>query len=71
METLKVPQIENLTKITPEQAADYVRFVAELRLQQRRFFTYRKPEILKECKRMEFELDTLNSYLLDPVARLF
>lgn len=65
------PQIGNLAKITPEQAAQYVRFVAELRHQQRRFFTYRTPGILETCKRMESELDKLNAYLLDPTPKLF
>lgn len=68
---IKCPQIQNLQKITPEQAAEYVRFVAELRHQQRRFFTFRKPEILETCKRMEKELDALNAQLLDPTPKLF
>lgn len=42
----KCPQIENLEKITPEQAAEYVRFVAHVRHTQRRYFTFRKPENL-------------------------
>lgn len=71
METLKAPQIENLAKITPEQAAEYVRFVAELRHQQRRFFTLRKPDALEASKRMEKELDRINAYLLDATPKLF
>ena len=67
----KCPQIENLAKITPEQAEEYVKFVAELRHQQRRYFTFRKPEILESCKAMEKELDELNAYLLDPTPKLF
>lgn len=31
METPKCPQIENLQEITPEQAAEYIRFVATMR----------------------------------------
>ena len=46
MDEFKAPQIENLQKITSEQAAEYVRFVAQLRHQQRRYFMFRKPEIL-------------------------
>lgn len=60
MEAVKVPQIENLQKITPEQAEQYVRFVAALRHQQRLFFAFRKPDALEASKRMEKELDALN-----------
>lgn len=61
----KCPQIENLAKITPEQAAEYVRHT------QRRYFTFRKPEILDESRRLEKELDALNAHLLDPTPKLF
>lgn len=71
METPKCPQIQNLEKITPEQAVEYVRFVAHVRHTQRRFFTFRKPEILEESKRLEKELDALNARLLDPQPKLF
>lgn len=71
MEETKCPQIENLQEITPEQAAQYIRFVAEMRHQQRRYFTFRKPEYLEASKRMEKELDKLNAYLLDPTPKLF
>lgn len=71
MENVKCPQIENLQKITPEQAAEYVRFIATLRHEQRRYFTFHKPEILETCKQMEKELDALNAHLLDPTPRLF
>lgn len=69
--TPKAPQIENLKKITPEQAAEYVRFVAHVRHTQRRFFTFLKPEILEESRRLEKELDALNAHLLDPTPKLF
>lgn len=68
---LKCPQIENLAEITPEQAAEYVRFVAHVRHMQRRYFAFRKPEILEGSKRLEKELDALNADLLDPTPRLF
>ena len=67
----KCPQIENLEKITPEQAAEYVRFVAHVRHTQRRYFAFRKPEILEESKRLENELDAINVQLLDPTPKLF
>ena len=71
MEQVDCPQIENLQKITPEQAADYVKFVALMRHNQRRYFATRKPDALEASKRMEAELDKLNAYLLDPTPRLF
>lgn len=68
---VKCPEIANLEKITPEQAAEYVRFVALMRHNQRRFFATRKPDALEASKRMEAELDKLNAYLLDPTPKLF
>ena len=71
MEELKCPQIENLQKITPEQAAEYVRFVATLRHNQNRWFKLRNFDALEISRRMESELDALNAHLLDPTPRLF
>lgn len=71
METPKCPQIENLQEITPEQAAEYIRFVATLRHNQNRWFKLRNFEALRISQQMEKELDTLNSYLLDPTPKLF
>ena len=71
METLKAPQIEDLSKITPEQVAEYVRFVATMRHQQRRYFSTRKSDALEASKAMEKELDALNAHLLDPTPKLF
>ena len=71
METPKRPQIQNLDKITPEQAREYVQFVAHVRHTQRRFFTFHKPELLEESRRLEKELDALNASLLDPTPKLF
>jgi len=71
MERFEAPKIEDLTKITPEQSAEYVRYVAELRHQQRRYFATRKPDALEASKQMERELDRLNSRLLDPMPKLF
>lgn len=71
METPKCPQIQNLDKITPEQAREYVEFVALVRHTQRRFFAFRKPELLEASRRLENELDQLNALLLDPTPKLF
>lgn len=67
----KCPQIENLEKITPEQAAEYVRFVATLRHNQNRWFRLRNFDALHIAQQMEKELDALNAHLLDPTPRLF
>ena len=71
MDELKAPQIENLQEITPEQAAEYVKFVATMRHNQRRYFATRNPGVLELSKRMEKELDELNARLLDPQPKLF
>lgn len=71
METPKCPQIQNLQEITPEQAAEYVRFVAHVRNTQRRFFSFRKMDLLEESRRLEKELDALNASLLDQTPKLF
>ena len=71
MNEFQAPQIENLQEITPEQAAEYVRFVAELRHQQRRWFNLHNHDALNTARQMEKELDALNAHLLDPNPRLF
>ena len=71
MESLNAPKIEDLNKITPEQAAEYVKYVATLRQNQRRYFSTFKKDALEICKQMEKELDRLNSHLLDPTPKLF
>ena len=71
MEDVKCPQIEDLQKITPEQAAKYIRFVATMRHNQRRYFSTRNPQVLELSKRMERDLDALNERLLNPTLKLF
>lgn len=71
MEAKKCPTIEFFDEITVQSFMDYVSFVADLRLQQRRYFKFRKPETLETCKRMETELDALNEKLLNPTRTLF
>ena len=71
METPKCPQIENLQEITPEQAAEYIRFVATMRHNQNRWYNLRNFEAFRIAQEMGKELDTLNSYLLDPTPKLF
>jgi len=71
MDELKAPQIENLQEITPEQSAEYVRFVASLREKQREWFNEHNYDALNAARKMERELDALNAHLLDPNPRLF
>ena len=71
MEEVKCPQIGLLQEITPEQALEYVKFVATMRHNQRRYFATRNPEVLELTKQMEKELDELNAHLLDPTPKLF
>lgn len=53
MNDVKCPQIENLQKITPEQAAEYVRFVATMRHNQNRWFRLRNVDALHIAQDME------------------
>ena len=71
MEDIKIPLLANLDKITPEQAREYVEFVATLRLNQRRWFSTHNPQALETSKWMEHALDKLNGALLDPNPKLF
>ena len=71
MEELKLPQIENLNEITQEQFMEYVRYVATLRHNQRRWFNLRDFSAPDISRKMEAELDQLNGALLDPTPKLF
>lgn len=71
MDETRLPQLECLRDMTPEQVVEYVRFVAELRHNQKRYFATRKPDALERSKRMERELDALNAKLLDLQPKLF
>lgn len=71
METPKLPQIKNFEEITSEQAEQYIRYVAELRHQQRRWFALHRSDSLEASKRMERELDAFNNELINPVPKLF
>lgn len=71
METLKAPQIQNLQEITPELFEEYVRFVNDLRHNQKRWFNLRNFDALNISKEMEAKLDKLNELLLDKTPKLF
>lgn len=71
MDEIKAPKIENLQEITPELFEQYVAFVANLRHNQNRWFRLRKMDALEISRRMEKELDDLNTRLLDKTPKLF
>lgn len=68
---IKLPDIKDLTNISSEQAAEYIRFVATLRHNQNRYFRNKNVEALEISRKMEKELDALNGLLLNPVLSLF
>jgi len=68
---IKLPEVHNLNTITPEEAQQYVKFVATLRHNQNRWFRNKSPEALTISKQMEKELDEWNGRLLNPVPSLF
>ena len=68
---IKLPEIKDLTNISSEQAAEYIRFVATLRHNQNRYFRNKNVEALEISRKMEKELDALNGRLLNPVPSLF
>lgn len=71
MDGLKAPEIKNLQEITPELFEQYVSFVSTLRHNQNRWFRLRKMDALEISRRMEKELDDLNTRLLDKTPKLF
>lgn len=68
---MELPKITDLKSITPEQAAEYVRYVATLRHNQNRWFRFKDPSALNLSKQMEKDLDAFNNRLLNPVPSLF
>lgn len=68
---MEIPKIDKLQNMTPEQVEQYIRFVAELRHNQRRWFKFKEPSALNLSRQMEKELDELNGRLLNPVPSLF
>lgn len=71
MDELKAPEIKNLLEITPELFEQYVSFVSTLRHNQNRWLCLRKIDSLEISRRMEKELDDLNTRLLDKTPKLF
>ena len=68
---MELPKVDKLQNMTPEQVEQYIRFVAELRHNQRRWFKFKELSALEISKQMEKELDELNGRLLNPVPSLF
>lgn len=55
-------------KITLEEFAEEVR---QMRYQQRRYFAYRMPEVLKMSKELERRVDKMVAEILDENPQLF
>lgn len=70
-EFFTLPKIDNLEDITIEQARQYIRYVATMRHNQRRYFATKNYDALSLSKRMEKDLDALNEHLLNPIPTLF
>ena len=64
----KLPEIKSLKDITPEQAAQYIRFVATMRHNQNRWFRFKKVDALEISRQMESQLDELNGKILAMLA---
>lgn len=68
---MELPKVDKLQNMTSEQVEQYIRFVAELRHNQRRWFKFKEPSALNLSRQMEKELDGLNGRLLNPIPSLF
>ena len=55
-------------KITLEKFAEEVR---QMRYQQRRYFAYRRPEVLERSKELERRVDRIVDEILDNQSQLF
>lgn len=68
METEKAPQTKNPAEITLIELAELVK---QMRLNQRRYFRFRKPEILETCKAQEKQVDEIVAKLTEKKVSLF
>lgn len=68
---LKAPQKENFEKLTADDFYKFVRLVADMRHQQRRYFSTRKPDALRASRDLERTVDAIAAELLDPTPKLF
>lgn len=59
---------ENFEKITLEKFAEEVR---QMRYQQRRYFAYRRPEVLEWSKELERRVDKMVEEILSENLQLF
>lgn len=71
METKTLPQIENLGQITPEGFRQYIEYIADMRLNQKRWFNGRNYAALALSKQMEANIDRFNARMLDLTPTLF
>ncbi len=66
-----LPQIENSAQITPEAFKQYVQYVADMRLNQNRWFNTHNYDALRISKEMEKNIDCFNQRILDINPTLF
>lgn len=71
METKTLPQIGNSEQITPEAFRQYIEYIADMRLNQKRWFNNRNYSALMLAKQMEANVDKFNARMLDLTPTLF
>lgn len=64
----KVSKNENSPEITLESFAEAV---LQMRYNQRRYFRYRRPEILERCKELERQVDEMVAQITDKQLNLW
>lgn len=68
---IELPKVGTIAEFTPDQIKEYIRYVATMRHNQRRWFNQKNVDALNLSKKMEKELDDFNTRLLNPVPTLF
>lgn len=68
---IELPKVGKIAEFTPEQIKEYIRYVATMRHNQRRWFNQKNVDALNLSRKMEKELDDFNTRLLNPVPTLF
>ena len=68
---LELPKVNKVSDFTPEQMKEYIKYVATMRHNQRRWFNQKNTEALNISRKMEKELDDFNTRILNPAPDLF
>lgn len=67
----ELPKVASLAELTPDMIKQYIKYVAVMRHNQRRWFTTHKKDALDMSKKMEEEIDAFNDRMLYPAPTLF